>query len=280
MKAILEKPANVTIAGKVVSPLNLVPLLDGFDSKSIRKIIAMFEEQSPTVQKALFAAAYAHHGQIRKGSSSPYFIHPLTVYKILEKYPYLIEEKTLVVALLHDILEDVPKKRYSGWDIWDDFGRKELDMVMKVSEDKYEDDGYTRLPWKQRKNEMLERIGKAKDDQIVLVYAADKLANMRDTIRNIRRAKRHGGNTEEEKKVAVAQFWGKFNSTGKQQLKHYVAIGELLKDRASLWCPEQKEGKHSDLCDPHTICFECPYGEMECFISEYWRAVEQFKKCI
>ena len=63
-------------------------------------------------KKALDFATNAHEGQLRKGSTNPYIIHPIAVAEIAEKliegdvrYTGL-EDVVYVVALLHDVWED------------------------------------------------------------------------------------------------------------------------------------------------------------------------------
>ncbi len=54
---------------------------------------------TPLTQKAMQFAYQAHHGQVDK-SGQPYIFHPYHIAEQME------DEKTVCVALLHDILED------------------------------------------------------------------------------------------------------------------------------------------------------------------------------
>jgi guanosine-3',5'-bis(diphosphate) 3'-pyrophosphohydrolase len=52
-----------------------------------------------------FAEA-AHEGQVRR-SGAPYIAHPRAVRSILEEeFPEPVDDATLAIALLHDVLED------------------------------------------------------------------------------------------------------------------------------------------------------------------------------
>ena len=56
------------------------------------------------ISYALEWAARAHRGQVRKGSSVPYLVHPLNVAKILIHQG--CEEDLVIAGLLHDTVED------------------------------------------------------------------------------------------------------------------------------------------------------------------------------
>lgn len=118
-----------------------------------------------------FAEA-AHEGQTRV-SGEPYVTHPRGVRAILEhEFPEEVDDSTLAIALLHDVLEDCdvhPGTLHERW------GR----VVQE---------GVTLLSWKIRALD-LERepriywSGIARGPRAVrLVKAADRLHNLRDTI--------------------------------------------------------------------------------------------------
>ena len=80
----------------------------------------------PSVSKAIDLAKQAHAGQIRRGSGSPYIVHPLRVALILLD---LAEQKNAAIicaGILHDVLEDSETPQD---DIEDDFGSQVLDVM-------------------------------------------------------------------------------------------------------------------------------------------------------
>jgi len=54
---------------------------------------------------AIAFATKAHEGQVRRGSGLPYITHPLEVMVLLFRHGVL-DEATLVAAVLHDVVED------------------------------------------------------------------------------------------------------------------------------------------------------------------------------
>lgn len=59
----------------------------------------------PRVAQALSFATAAHEGQWRKYVGDPYIEHPIEVANILIQHK-ITDERTLIAALLHDVLED------------------------------------------------------------------------------------------------------------------------------------------------------------------------------
>lgn len=70
-------------------------------------------------QKALEFAAKAHAGQFRRYTNESYIEHPIRVAKMMEEAGF--EERSLAVAVLHDVLEDCPvtvsemQEAFGGW---------------------------------------------------------------------------------------------------------------------------------------------------------------------
>jgi (p)ppGpp synthase/HD superfamily hydrolase len=62
-------------------------------------------ESKPMPKQALAFARLAHADQIRKYDGSPYIDHPIEVANILIRHG-ITDERTLTVALLHDVVED------------------------------------------------------------------------------------------------------------------------------------------------------------------------------
>lgn len=129
------------------------------------------------VEADAFAEA-AHAGQER-ASGVPYITHPRAVRAILEEeFPEPVDDETLAIALLHDVLEDC---QVHPTVLLERFGRE-------VQE------GVTLLSWSIRALELErdERIywsGIRRGPRAVrLVKAADRLHNVRETIEGA-----HGG---------------------------------------------------------------------------------------
>ena len=60
---------------------------------------------SPLINRAYRLAEYAHRGQNRK-SGDPYLTHPVAIMNYLRSMG--VEEEVLIIALLHDVVEDTP----------------------------------------------------------------------------------------------------------------------------------------------------------------------------
>jgi len=125
--------------------------------------------------EAIRLATLAHAGQTRKGSDDPYVIHPIRVALSLHGAPLpegVCLDTCLLVAILHDILEDtqVPRERLA-----DKFGEQVASIVDELTEDKT-------LPKAQRREKMLRRCATmSRSAQVVKL--ADRLDNMRDMVR-------------------------------------------------------------------------------------------------
>lgn len=81
-----------------------------------------------------------------RASGAPYYTHPLTVALLLIQYFKIYDEKILVAAFLHDVIEDTQKddSPVSKQDIADYFGDEDLahivDAVTKISHDNINDE--------------------------------------------------------------------------------------------------------------------------------------------
>ena len=122
--------------------------------------------------KAISLATLAHAGQRRKGSDTPYVIHPIRVALTLHDAPLpdgVCRDDCLVAAILHDILEDtqVPREQ-----LVEQFGEPVVAIVDELTEDKT-------LPKPQRRKKMLKHCATmSRSAQVVKL--ADRLDNMRD----------------------------------------------------------------------------------------------------
>ncbi len=127
------------------------------------------------IEQAIKAAGVLHQDQLRKGAVPlPYVTHLIAVTLILRDYTS--DEDTLVAALLHDTIEDTD---YTERELREDFGEEVGDMVMSLTEPKFED--ADKLPWLKTKKRYADQLRKAKTET-VMIAAADKAHNFRTIV--------------------------------------------------------------------------------------------------
>lgn len=114
-------------------------------------------------------AARAHEGQDRKGDGSPYIRHPTEVARLLHREGH-DDEVTLAAAFLHDVVED---SETTLGEVERRFGPKVAAIVEAMTEDKSIEEYQER---KEHHREQVAAFGPA----AIRIYAADKLANLRD----------------------------------------------------------------------------------------------------
>lgn len=127
---------------------------------------------------ALCYAADLHAKQFRKRTGRPYIGHLLGVTSITVEYGG--DEEMAIAALLHDAVEDqggLPRLR----EIRRKFGKRVAHIVDGCT------DSYTqpKPPWMERKRAYIARAAK-ESAEVCLVSAADKLANVRETLHDVR----------------------------------------------------------------------------------------------
>lgn len=127
---------------------------------------------------AMCYAADLHAKQFRKRTGRPYIGHLLGVTSITIEYGG--DEDMAIAALLHDAVEDqggLPRLR----EIRRKFGKRVAHIVDGCT------DSYTqpKPPWMERKRAYVARVAKESAD-VRLVSAADKLANVRETLHDVR----------------------------------------------------------------------------------------------
>ncbi len=123
------------------------------------------------LRRAYVFSALEHKGQVRR-SGEPYLVHPLNVASILADLK--ADDTSIVVGLLHDVLEDTLTTRES---IAQQFGAEVAELV----------DGLTKIgkfSYVSREEEQAETFRKmilamVSDLRIVMVKLADRLHNMR-----------------------------------------------------------------------------------------------------
>lgn len=125
-------------------------------------------ELGDEVRTAFELAAAAHAHQTRKGDGGPYITHPVDVARIVDAAG--MGEHVVSAALLHDVVEDTP---VTLDELRERFEPPVVDLVEAMTEHK-DTVGYER-----RKDEHRDQV-EAAGEEAVRLYAADKLANLRD----------------------------------------------------------------------------------------------------
>ncbi|MGK2848858.1 MAG: HD domain-containing protein [Minisyncoccota bacterium] len=133
------------------------------------------------IDLAIKKATLLHQGQTRKGSETPYIVHPYAVAFLLAHHTN--DEDVIIAGLLHDVLEDVPT--YSADDMRKDFGERVTSIVLEVTEvftkAEQQDHALRRASWKMRKDNYLNRL-QTDSKEALLVVMADKIHNIRSLL--------------------------------------------------------------------------------------------------
>jgi GTP pyrophosphokinase len=132
--------------------------------------------------EALVGATRLHAAQMRKGTRIPYVAHLLGVTAIALEHGATEDEA--IAAVLHDVIEDVPKELGAAWArswIRYRFGQPVLDIVEGCTDA----DVTPKPPWLQRKIPYVEHIATA-SPSVILVSASDKLHNARAILADFR----------------------------------------------------------------------------------------------
>ncbi len=140
------------------------------------ELVEKVKSYDPYVHEEMLNRAYVYsmkaHGSQRRASGDPYFSHPLEVAGILAEYKF--DSKTIITALLHDVVEDTKKNLQ---DIKKNFGNEIsylVDGVTKLSKLEGRSDKF-----KQAENFRKLLLATSKDIRVLLVKLADRLHNMR-----------------------------------------------------------------------------------------------------
>lgn len=124
------------------------------------------------IDKAIAFATQAHEGQVRKGTTRPYIVHPLEVGEIVTSMTD--DEEVICAAILHDTVEDCGGITKDV--ICEEFTERVAYLVMQESEDKSK-------TWIERKSATIKRLKRA-PIEVQMIGLADKLSNMRDIDRD------------------------------------------------------------------------------------------------
>lgn len=193
------------------------------------------------VTQAVIFAAQAHDGAVRKGSETPYIVHPMEVVSIAATITE--DPQVLAAAALHDVLEDCAVE-YEA--ISRQFGQRVADLVREESQIR---GGNPCQSWGVRKRDAVRRLadgGRATK----IIALADKLSNMRAISRDYARE----GETvflrfHQQDKRMHAWYYRSCAAQMKGELGETQAFGELtaLIDRVFSGVPslEPDEGQQA-----------------------------------
>ncbi len=125
------------------------------------------------VTRAVIYAANGHAMQSRKGTNLPYIVHPAEAMAHASKLSD--KPEVLAAAVLHDVIEDAGAT-VEG--LTKEFGAHVAELVLAASEDR-DPNLSADASWEVRKQHTLDYLRTVKDEDILTVCFADKLANLR-----------------------------------------------------------------------------------------------------
>lgn len=157
------------------------------------------------IDKAIAFATQAHEGQVRKGTSRPFILHPLEVGKIVASMTD--DEEVISAAILHDTIEDCDGVTQEM--LHEEFTERVASLVAQESEDKSK-------TWMERKSATIAHL-KVAPREIQMIGLADKLSNMRDIDRDY--------------PECGEELWNRFRMKDKNVIGwYYKSICESLED--------------------------------------------------
>lgn len=130
------------------------------------------------LEEAVIFAVQAHSKQLRKGTNTPYILHPMEAAAIVGSMTD--DQDIIIAAVLHDTMEDTG---ISFDEIAANFGQRVARLVQSETEDKREN-----LPasetWLTRKQETINRLKAEEDIAVKMLALSDKLSNIRAIYRD------------------------------------------------------------------------------------------------
>lgn len=161
------------------------------------------QRENYLLEKAIHFSTTKHAGQLRKGTTVPYIVHPLETMNILRSMN--ADTNLLIAGLLHDTVEDTDT---SIEEITKIFGTDVAALVGGHSEDKSK-------TWEQRKAHAIEELAEASRRMKMLVMA-DKVSNLRSMAADY--------------SVVSDNLWERFNAPVEKQAWYYSGIQDSLWD--------------------------------------------------
>lgn len=164
-----------------------------------------------TLDKAIVFAVQAHSGMVRKGTATPYILHPLEAAAIVATITN--DEEVIAAAVLHDVLEDTP---VTVNQLTEEFGQRVTAFVSAESENKREEIPAAET-WKLRKQETIDALYNEKHLTIKMIALGDKLSNVRAIYRDYQ--------------ALGDKLWDRFNQKDKSEHGwYYRSIASATKE--------------------------------------------------
>jgi len=170
----------------------------------------------PRFKEALAWTIELHDTQPRKGSKIPYAAHLLSVAALVLEGGG--DEDQAIAGLLHDAAED-----QGGQRILDEIRTRFGDRVARIVHgctDSFGEDPRRKPEWRTRKEAHVRELETA-DADLRLVYTADKIHNMRDTLSGLHRDFAHGGDG--------SAVWALFRKPAEDTLWYYRSMAEVFR---------------------------------------------------
>jgi (p)ppGpp synthase/HD superfamily hydrolase len=155
-------------------------------------------------------AVNAHRTQVRKGTTIPYFTHPLAVSGLVLEFGG--DEEQAIAGLLHDVVEDCDLSPGALAEI---FGSR-VAAIVEGCTDGTPDENGRKAPWSDRKQRYLIHLQDAEED-VLLVSACDKLHNARSIVRDLH-------------EIGAAVF-DRFTAGREQTLWYYSRLADTFEER-------------------------------------------------
>lgn len=162
-----------------------------------------YETGNDLLDRALLFATKCHEGQVRKGTSRPYIVHPIETMEILSEMK--ADLSLLIAGLLHDTLEDTSATEE---EIVKYFGMEVGFLVASHSEDKSKS-------WEERKKTAIQKAREG-SMRLKMLVMADKVSNLRSLYR--------------DKKQVGENIWERFNAPKEKQAWYYNEMKEALRE--------------------------------------------------
>ena len=163
----------------------------------------MVLNSSSAVEEAVTFATECHKGAFRKGTDTPYIVHPLEVAQILSSVK--ADYNLIIAGLLHDVVED---SGVSAETIKEKYGEDVALLVAGHSEDKSK-------VWYARKLKTIRDLPQ-EDIRSKLLTLGDKLSNIRSMYSDYR--------------LVGEELWERFNAPKPMQSWYYSGIVDGLAD--------------------------------------------------
>lgn len=168
-------------------------------------------------QRAFAMASEIHARQLRKATQVPYVAHLMSVAALVLENGG--DEDAAISGLLHDAVEDSEDGAVTAARIRAQFGDHVADTVLGCS-DAVGVPGAAKPPWRERKEAYIRHLAAARDPDVLLVSACDKLHNARSIVADLR--------------AIGPAVWDRFNVPDPgAHLWYYGSLADLYRGRVS-----------------------------------------------